>query len=1080
MGFTFVYAYEQAKSGFQDQVGQNAAGVAHVVRSRVAGAITVADQQLGIWITQHDAKNAPRVYGQTLSIFALLQKRFRSFLTGQRELLPIFSAILSVRPAEVPEGEIAPPVRSAHTLFASSPEMEDKDIIKDFWVSGEDGHLSVNSRYRWGGQEQIGRILGPSPFAKEKTVLPIAREYHDIDGNLVALAGLIDWAEVQKLIEETAVGGQRLGELARANDTYVVVADQSGTVLGGTVPAHIFHDGKVTQLIERFASDASKHQRFDIEGLGDCLVGLEMAPEGGMRILSIRNAEIAMAPIRRLRNANIAASVLLLLVILGLSLQLTGRITAPVKKLVEGTQLAADGNLAHKIDIHSNDEIGELAASFNTMIQRLRDSFAQLGEQNEQLKKLDQLKDQFLANTSHELRTPINGVIGLLGAMLEGAYGPVNEGLRPTLELALKSGKRLATLVNGILDFSAAKQGKDELKISRVDLRKLIEGELKPLFEGLNRTKGLTLSFKVDPAVPVIEADEEKVRQMVMNLGGNAIKFTRQGSVSVDCTLDAGGQRVIIRIADTGIGIAKENLDAIFEPFRQVEGQSNREFEGTGLGLTIVKTHAERHGGRVWVESTLGQGSTFNIDLPIKQEGGVTVSAEAPTPAPAKTADSSGALPVESSPAAPALPALPVMPKADAPSTKGPTESIINANKTPAPGPATALFDIRGGNGELIWVIDDEPVNIEVVRARLDMYNYKVGSFTSAIAALEELKNTQRLPDLILLDIMMPGMDGYQFCAKVKENKDHSAIPIIMISAKTQLIDKIYGLNLGALDYMTKPFEREELLSKIRTFLDLQAGKRMKAELEMASAIQSMLVSAEHIDGPRCSFASKMSSCTETGGDWFTILDSSENETTTAIVADVSGHGAPAALVTGLLHGFFSAIRDQVTASDKNDWQAHVDRALQKLNLTVIHATQRKLAQSLFLFAFDHRTRKARFCNAGHPHPVMVTSNDGAAKVTTLLSPPSSLIGDNEAPTFSWGEMQFSAGDSFLLYTDGLVECTNRATKPYGARRLHKILDRATGLEAGQVRDLVLEDAFAFYGDMPRADDITVIAGKVR
>jgi serine phosphatase RsbU (regulator of sigma subunit) len=250
----------------------------------------------------------------------------------------------------------------------------------------------------------------------------------------------------------------------------------------------------------------------------------------------------------------------------------------------------------------------------------------------------------------------------------------------------------------------------------------------------------------------------------------------------------------------------------------------------------------------------------------------------------------------------------------------------------------------------------------------------------------------------------------------------------------------------------------------------------MRDELKMASVVQEMLLPTTTIDGTRCQWSCHSQPSTETGGDWFTIVHSPEMLTTTAVIADVTGHGAPAALVTAIVHGFFKATHDRIAKLSAADWQPAIDEMLRTLNRTVIEATRGTLTSSLSLLTFDHRTLKARYVNAGHHAAVLVSTQ----QVTTVSCPPSSMIGDIEQPNFTWGELQMQPQQLILLYTDGLIECTNTAQEMYGFKRLRKLLTSVANRDARSVRDLIIENAASFYGDMPRADDITVIVGSVR
>ena len=940
LGVSGSYAYLEAKSGFEEQVGQNVDGLAHMVRGQIIETINVADRQLGVWTTQGDAKSAPGVYGKTFMIFLLLQKRFRKFLTGQQELLPIFSSILCVQPAnkkldepeEVEQAEPAAPEgggmaaaaaglaglfggaaskppeekkeekpeekqaaavaglaglfgnaasagmgggtsaeekkeekKSASgeehfvflpgatlVMFSSDKEEEGKEILEDFWVKSEidseeeKDRVDINPRYLWGGAEGTARpspVL--NPFDESKRVLPIARRYLDAHEGETALVGLVDLEHVERLISQTSVAGIELGQRSKEGDTHVAIISNNGQLVAGVVPEDSLQGNSGGDVVSQAREIDEVARRLEPEGFNDSFVGLSDTGAEGWTIVGFKDAHSALAPIRRLRNANVIAGVLVLGFIFVLGANLAGRITAPVKKLVTGTQIAADGDLESKIDIETNDEIGELASSFNIMIQRLKDSFEQVQQQNEELKRLDKLKSEFLANTSHELRTPINGISGLLSAMVDGAYGVVEDGQKRTLTLALKSATRLKTLVDGILDFSSMQneaEGEGVLVRGEVSISEVLGGELMVLFEGLNAKKGLGLEFHIPEDLPNLMADEEQMRQLFTNVIGNAMKFTRKGSVWVRGRTEGEGddQQIVVEVQDTGVGIPEDQQEFIFEAFRQVAGSANREFEGTGLGLAIVMNIVKSHGGTIDVESEVGVGSTFTISLPVHHELGDDVQVRAPDAGAERrelALPNVGERPADGAEdgapqfmAGVSSPASSSSPEVSADDAEG---QLIKEKSVDAEGDATS---VRRGNGELILVVDDEPINVEVLRARLDLVNYRVQGAFSGAEAIEFLEKTDELPKLVLSDIMMPGMSGFQLCEQMKENSEWQEIPIIMVSAKDQTVDKVYSMNIGAIDYVTKPFDKDELLSKVRTFLDLRAFQaaleELNAELE--------------------------------------------------------------------------------------------------------------------------------------------------------------------------------------------------------------------------------------------------------
>lgn len=403
----------------------------------------------------------------------------------------------------------------------------------------------------------------------------------------------------------------------------------------------------------------------------------------------------------------------------------------------------------------------------------------ELEARNRRLLELDRLKDEFITNTSHELRTPLTGIIGIAESLLDGAAGKISSELQQNLILIVNSGKRLANLVNDILDFSRLKHADIALSPKPVNLRSITDLVLN-FSRILVSSKEITFHNNIDDRVPLVHADEDRVQQILTNLIGNAIKFTTVGQVTIDARKNT--DLVEISVSDTGIGIPREKLSVIFESFEQADGSISREFGGSGLGLAVTKNLVELHGGRIWVNSEEDRGSVFTFTLPIasdqarfdETESGVSIE-EVPQPV-AKVKD----LPVED-----------IM------------ERSVDVDQS-----ATIL------------IVDDEPVNIQVLSNQLSMHNFGIITAMDGYQALKKLE--QETPDLVLLDLMMPGLSGYDTCVKIRETHNTSELPIIILTAKNQVGDLVRGLACGANDYITKPFAREELLSRIDNQLKLQ------------------------------------------------------------------------------------------------------------------------------------------------------------------------------------------------------------------------------------------------------------------
>ncbi|CAM2063726.1 Response regulator [Sulfidibacter corallicola] len=395
----------------------------------------------------------------------------------------------------------------------------------------------------------------------------------------------------------------------------------------------------------------------------------------------------------------------------------------------------------------------------------------------EHLRRLDKLKDDFLANTSHELRTPLNGIIGIVESLLDGAGGDVNDKVRQNLAMVVASGKRLASLVDDILDFSKMKTGEVHLKREPVDLHAAVEDVFQlsaPLMIG----KELTLENQLPEDLPAVDADPNRLAQILHNLIGNALKFTERGSITVSA--HRADDRVTVEVRDTGVGIPTEKFEDIFKMFEQVEVSATRSHGGTGLGLAITRNLVELHGGHIQVESELGQGSVFRFTLQVSE---------------------------------------------DAPTVK--TERVIQITQPPLSNESLEFANLAHqafSRGEYrVLVVDDEPVNQQVLANHLSLRDFLVVQAMNGIEALKRVEDGERF-DLVILDIMMPGMSGYEVAQRIRDVYSLVELPILMLTAKNQSKDFVQGLECGANDYITKPFDKRELLARVDTLLALKAA----------------------------------------------------------------------------------------------------------------------------------------------------------------------------------------------------------------------------------------------------------------
>ncbi|HEY9841453.1 MAG TPA: 7TM diverse intracellular signaling domain-containing protein, partial [Candidatus Obscuribacterales bacterium] len=393
------------------------------------------------------------------------------------------------------------------------------------------------------------------------------------------------------------------------------------------------------------------------------------------------------------------------------------------------------------------------------------------------LQKLDKLKDEFMANISHELRTPLNGIIGISESMLDGATGTMSQPQRYNLSLVIAAGRRLFHLVSDLIDFSQLKHREIRLHLRPIWLREVAEVVLK-LSTPLVGNKSLKLINDVSADLPPIQADEDRLQQILHNLIGNAIKFTSAGEVRVSA--HATHQFLEITVSDTGQGIDKADHERIFESFEQADGSITRSHSGSGLGLAITRQLVELHGGRVRLESQPGQGSHFHFLMPLAEEA-------------------------ESGEEATTRRALPFLG----------TKDLLPSEVTPIQVPEDAADE----NTFRILIVDDEAINLQVLVNMLSIQKYSV---TRALSGAEALAALERQAyDLVLLDVMMPHMSGYEVCEAIREKYPANELPVVFLTARNQITDLVQGFETGANDYLTKPVAKNELLARIKTHIHL-------------------------------------------------------------------------------------------------------------------------------------------------------------------------------------------------------------------------------------------------------------------
>ncbi len=741
----------------------------------------------------------------------------------------------------------------------------------------------------------------------------------------------------------------------------------------------------------------------------------EAGPPGKPPLLNIEllySLDEVLAPIIRLRSILYATVALVIALMLAVGFYIAHRITRPVADLMQAVQNLASEETHREIPVKGDDELAQLAAAFNRMAATIDNSIHELRKKNDELKQLDKLKDDFLAVTSHELKTPLNGIIGLSGTVLDGAAGPISDVLRRNMQAIRSSGIRLAALVDKILQVSELANKKVVITPMPVNIEQLLT-EIRTLMAPAAEQKKLRLVSLVEQGVPAVMADRDRLTQILYNLVGNAIKFTEQGEVRISAAMHDGKMRISVR--DTGIGIAPGDRERIFQSFEQVEKSDTRRYSGLGLGLAVSQQLARLHHTKIHVESEPGVGSEFWFEL-------ATAQVQPPLPLPP-----SGILPLER--------------LSESIAQEMQTRAATQTQKTDTTPAAKRTYNIL--------LVDDEPVNLQVLINQLSLVGYKVNVAESGKQAIDYMENSP-LPDAILLDVMMPGMSGYDVSRYLRSKYASYEVPILMLTAKNRSEDVIRGFEAGANDYITKPIESEVLLARVRTAISLKESVREKdmlenlqRELSVAQKVQQALLPVRYPSVPGVRIAARYHPMAEVGGDFYDFLENEDG--VGVLIADVSGHGIPAALIASMVKMAFSLNRHLATEPA---------RLLGALNQVLCDKVDNHFVTASYYFV-NTRTKKVYHASAGHPPIYFVDRKSGQVEE---LKPRGGFLGVFSDLVHVQGEETLQDGLRLLQITDGVTEARSKAGAEFGAEKLREIIAETLVQDTEATADRIMQD----------------------
>ncbi|MDH1792315.1 response regulator [Stenotrophomonas sp. GD03819] len=657
-------------------------------------------------------------------------------------------------------------------LIVSRAIQARREAMRALWLQEAENAVAMSLRGDL-GPEQIAEAaatsLGAQLQADVAAVYRLEGGRLQLTGGLALPSGMPASLALQEGVAGQVARDERIRHLHGGDDSVLELQTSLGRLpVRERILAPISSDGAVVGIVELGRTRAGEQDRLDVELLERCAETIGMALRASLLRAQLvvlleesqRQGEELQAQQEELRVANE-------------ELEEQSRSLLQSQSHLEEQQAELE---------QSNVQLEERTHELEAQKQALLVAQSQLVRNSNELAATSRYKSEFLANMSHELRTPLNSSLILAKLLADNKDGTLTEEQVKYARAILSSNNDLLSLINDILDLSRIEAGHVELADEVVVTDSVLQ-RLRETFEPMARQKGLALQIEADALAPSqLVVDSQRLQQILKNLLANAVKFTEHGKVSLH--VRAGGQgRIRFEVCDSGIGIAREQLQVIFEAFRQADGSTRRRYGGTGLGLSISRDLAERMGGSIQVDSEPGRGSCFILELPLQG-------------APASNATDISAAPV----AAPATATVPAMP-VPAAAAVAPTTTV------------PSVADDRGRRqraGRLILAVEDDATFAEALVALahdLDFDCVVAGTAEEALTLASELR-----PNGILLDIGLPDVSGLSVLERLKRNPDTRHIPVHVVSAMDR---SQVARELGAIGFAIKPTTRERLVSAI-------------------------------------------------------------------------------------------------------------------------------------------------------------------------------------------------------------------------------------------------------------------------
>lgn len=679
-------------------------------------------------------------------------------------------------------------------------------------------------------------------------------------------------------------------------------------------------------------------------------------------------------------------------------------------------------NLQEEVDIKTRD------LSIRTT--EAEDAKKEIEKANEKLREMDNYKNIFFQNITHEFRTPLTIIIGYIENVLEITDSDRQPELRKKYQVILSNAYRLLRLINQLLDLSKIDANMMKLKEEPCDIIKLIKS-IFISFDPAAKKKRIEYDADFDNESAVVLCDKEKLEQIFYNLLSNAFKFT--GSYGkIHIAAGTSGEEITISVKDTGPGIEGDMLEKVFERFYQVDNTTTRRHEGTGIGLSIVKEYVDMHKGEIEVRSIIGEGTEFIVTLPRRDADLQAIDREHLD---SYTSSETASLYLSD------------------------TGSNYHENES-------EYIGSPGVQKPVILAVDDNHDIRNFIRDILSI-DYTVVEAENGMDGLNKVHRHK--PSLIISDIMMPEMDGYRFLAELKKNRVTARIPVILLTAKSGENEKIEGLDAGADDYLFKPFSARELMARTRSLIRLyryqkiisERNREIEAELDIAREIQSKLILDDYMTVRKDNFHVAFYPYDKVAGDFYNYHE--DDETVRIFMADVSGHGVAAAFLSLITKN------ELINTMTKH---ADVKPVLEILNTVINQYSVKCNFVTAFYCIFNKKTYRLSYSRAGHNPPLLIKKSDSSIIELTTMGRSLGFFPDINIEE---KEIVLEQGDRIIFYTDGLIENRDSTGRMFDLELLLTFIKNNPLLGPSVFADKLMKQITAFTGSSEFDDDVTLL-----